>query len=281
MTLILVCIGAFFAPRFGQSENVALLIGQETQQLSPELDFQLERAAIPCEITSQRPLTENEIAETYFTTGNRDACEAADGSSAFRYPQKSVVVSLLTSIVLHGSLAHLALNVLFLWVFGNNVEDRLGHLAFLAFFVLAGIVSAVGLIVTQPDGTLAIIGASGAIAGIMGAYLIWYPDAPIRTLLFLILVDIRARWYLIGWFAFQFFTATGGGVAWVTHVVGFAFGVIAGRIVRKMQPRFRALAGQRTPAWDETGGAGHGPYPHLDEVWVEPHPEAYDQAQPS
>lgn len=275
VALILVCIFAYFGPSLGESDNVNLLIGQDQQTLSTTLGFQLEYAAIPCEITNQRPLTQDEITKTYFTTGDSRACESTDTSSPFAFPDKSVISSLFTSMVLHGSILHLALNVLFLWVFGNNVEDRLGHLGFLAFFLVAGVVSAVGLIVSQPDGTLAVIGASGAVAGVMGAYLIWYPDAPIRTLLFLILVDIRARWFLLGWFAFQFFTATGGGAAWVTHVVGFAFGVIVGRLVRKFQPRLRALTGQRVPAWDETGGAGHGPYPHLDEVWVDPHPEAY------
>lgn len=278
IVLILVCIAAYFGPSVGQSDSMSLLIGQTNQSLSPKLDFQLERAAIPCEITLQRPLTRKEITETYFTVGDSQACDNTEPAGQLGFPDKSVIGALFTSIVLHGSVLHLSLNVLFLWVFGNNVEDRLGHLPFLAFFLLAGIVAAVGLIVAQPDGTLAVIGASGAIAGIMGAYLIWYPDAPIRTLLFLVLIDIRARWFLLGWFAFQFFTATGGGAAWVTHVVGFTFGVIAGRIVRKLQPRLHRLTGERVSPWDETGGAGHGPYPHLDEVWVEPHPEAYGSA---
>jgi len=104
----------------------------------------------------------------------------------------------------------------------------------------------------------------------MGAYLVWYPDAPIRTLLFLILVDIRARWFLGLWFLMQVFTWSEPG-AWISHVAGFVYGAIAGQILRKTLLRLRLRPGQQPPAWDRTGGAGHGPYPHLDEVWDDPH----------
>ena len=159
-------------------------------------------------------------------------------------------------------------------MFGNNVEDRLGHAPYLCFYLLAGIVGTGVYMSAVPDGTVPILGASSAVAGVMGSYLVWYPDAPIRTLVFLVLVDVRARWFLAGWFGLQFFTWSGPG-AWIAHVAGFAFGVLAGRLVRKYQPRLRLRPGQVFGRWDRTGGAGHGPYPHLDEVWNEPHHERY------
>lgn len=270
--LISLCLLAFAWPELSQeSTSVHSLSGPS---VDAKVKFHLERAAIPCEIVERRPLTTNEVGETFIDGSNGSACSAATASPSM-FPSKLVFVSLLTSMFLHAGWLHLGLNMVFLWVFGNNIEDRFGHVLFLVFYLLGGVVSTIGHIVSQPTSTVPIIGASGAIAAVMGAYYVWYPDAPIRTLLFLVIVDIRARWFLIGWFAFQFFAATGGSAAWTTHVAGFIFGAIGGRIAKKILPRLHRLTGQRVPAWDTTGGAGHGPYPHLDEIWQEPHPEAY------
>ncbi|MEM7275370.1 MAG: rhomboid family intramembrane serine protease [Actinomycetota bacterium] len=272
--LILVSIGLYVAANLGAGiHRTDLFAAFEVQQLPDDLQFSLEYAAVPCEIIQQRPLQRSEVAATYYETGDPLSCDP-DADDGALFPNKRVLLAMVSSIFLHDGFIHLALNMLFLWVFGNNVEDRLGHGGFLAFYLVAGVVATVAYVAFQAAGTVAIVGASGAVAGIMGAYLVWYPDAPIRTLLFLILVDIRARWFLLAWFAVQFFTWTGPG-GWIAHVAGFVFGVIAGRIVRKLQPRIRLRPGQRAPAWDETGGAGHGPYPHLDEVWNEPHHERY------
>lgn len=272
LSLAAYTVPAMAADRF--EHNLAFEVAGSEYELPGDLRFTLERAAVPCEIIQQRPLSTEEIRNTYFETGDPLSCDS-DGDGTALFDGKHVLIAIVTSMFLHGGLFHLGLNMLFLWVFGNNVEDRLGHVGFALFYLCSGIVATVAYVVSQTDGTVAILGASGAVAGVMGSYSIWYPDAPIRTLIFLILVDIRARWFLGGWFAIQFFTWTGPG-AWIAHVSGFVFGVIAGRIVRKFQPRLRWLAGQALTRWDATGGAGHGPYPHLDEVWTEPHHEYYE-----
>ncbi|MGH1491538.1 MAG: rhomboid family intramembrane serine protease [Acidimicrobiales bacterium] len=254
------------------------------RELPNDLRFALEWGAIPCEVTQGRPLNASEISDTYYETGDPTSCDAASPIEPV-FAGKRVNAAVVLSIFLHDGWFHLALNMLFLWVFGNNIEDRLGPVLFLGFYLLSGVLGTLAYIVAQASGTVAILGASGAVAGIMGSYLVWYPDAPIRTLVFLVVVDIRARWFLGTWFALQFFTWRSPG-SWVAHVAGFVFGVIFGRLVRKFYPRLanrrsalRAESerseSQRQLRWDPTGGAGHGPYPHLDEVWDEPHHERY------
>ena len=275
LTVIIACLAAFIAPRMGDDLRPVSLLGTDSSlELRGDVAFHLERAAIPCEVVRGRPLSVVEIDAT-FDEGDRSACGRDPGGPAL-FPDKNVVLAVLSSMFLHAGPAHLGFNALFLWVFGNNVEDKLGHLPFALYYGLGGVVATIAHIVAQPYGTLPIIGASGAIAAIMGTYLVWYPDAPIRTILFLIMVDIRARWFLLAWFVIQFFTAADSDVAWMAHAAGFVFGAIAGLIIRKVQPRLRLVAGQRLQPWDRTGGAGHGPRPHLDEVWEEPHREAYE-----
>jgi membrane associated rhomboid family serine protease len=274
--LIAISVGLYLVANAGGGiHRVDLLTADASRQLPDDLQFSLEWAAVPCEIMQQRPLRSSEVAATYYETGDPQACDPS-ASDAAVFPEKRVLLAVISSMFLHGGLVHLGLNMLFLWVFGNNVEDRLGHVGFGLFYLSAGVVATGIYVLSAPDSTVAILGASGAVAGVMGSYLVWYPDAPIRTLVFLILVDIRARWFLIAWFGLQFFTWTGPG-AWIAHVAGFVFGVIAGRFFRKLLPRLRGRVGQRVLPWDETGGAGHGPYPHLDEVWNEPHHDHYHQ----
>jgi membrane associated rhomboid family serine protease len=115
------------------------------------------------------------------------------------------------------------------------------------------------------DSTIALVGASGAIAAVMGAYLVWFPDAPVRTLLaflFILIVRIRAKYLLLFWLVLQFFTAPDSGVAWVAHVGGFAFGAIVALLVRASGLAKRAVFARdhRDDPWDRTGGAGYGWY---------------------
>jgi membrane associated rhomboid family serine protease len=137
---------------------------------------------------------------------------------------------------LHGGLLHLAGNMLFLWIFGNNIEDRLGHVHHLLFYLAAGVVATLAHIAVQPDSTVPVVGASGAIAGIMGAYLVWFPRAKVTTLFvfFIILFrQVQARWVLGIWFVSQFFVNPNEGVAWMAHVGGFVFGVLVALLVRR------------------------------------------------
>ncbi len=201
-----------------------------------EADFSYRTAAIPCEVVKARPLSENEVGETL--QGDTEAC-SNDGESEPVFPGKSVYLAVLYSMFLHGGWLHLGGNMLFLWVFGNNIEDR-GRSTYLAFYLLAGLVATAAHVVVQPNSTVPLVGASGAIAGVMGAYLVLFPNVRIRSLIFIVFfvtfADLRAKWLLGAWFVLQFFTNPAEGVAWVAHVGGFVFGVLAGLAWRAMSP---------------------------------------------
>jgi membrane associated rhomboid family serine protease len=192
--------------------------------------FSYRWAAIPCEVTTGRPLSTDEIALTLDASSNdQNACHqstpARDDSPVF--PGKEVFLAVLYSMFLHGSWLHIGGNMLFLWVFGNNIEDAMGPFPYLAFYLVSGVAAAAAHIAAQPSSTVPIVGASGAIAGVMGAYLVLFPNVRIRSLLIFGLVlfrDIRAKWLLGFWFVLQFFTNPAEGVAWVAHVGGFVFG---------------------------------------------------------
>jgi membrane associated rhomboid family serine protease len=145
--------------------------------------------------------------------------------------------TLITSMFLHGSWSHVIGNMWYLWIFGDNVEDRVGHGRFVIFYLLCGIAAAFGQILMAPDSTLPTIGASGAIAGVMGAYFVLYPQSRVLTLIpwiFIQIVELPAIVLLGVWFLMQLLnagaiavtaSAQGGGVAFAAHVVGFLTGV--------------------------------------------------------
>jgi membrane associated rhomboid family serine protease len=146
----------------------------------------------------------------------------------------SFVGALLFSTFLHAGFLHIAGNMLFLWVFGNNIEDFLGKVKFLIFYLAAGIAAGFAHVLVNLEGIpslLPAVGASGAVAGVMGAYLVLFPRARVNTLvpLFFIWTVIQlSAWVVLGiWFVFQFFTSPDAGVAWMAHVGGFVFGAIA------------------------------------------------------
>jgi len=201
-----------------------------------EAEFSYRTAAIPCEVVKARPLSEDEVDETL--EGETEACSDGSESPAI-FPGKSVYLAVLYSMFLHGSWLHLAGNMLFLWIFGNNIEDR-GRLTYLGFYLLAGLAATAAHVAVQPDSTVPVVGASGAIAGVMGAYLVLFPNVRIRSLIFLFFfvtfADLRAKWILGAWFVLQFFTNPAEGVAWVAHVGGFVFGVLAGLVWRSISP---------------------------------------------
>jgi membrane associated rhomboid family serine protease len=147
------------------------------------------------------------------------------------------VPTLFTSMFLHGGWIHLLSNMLYLWIFGDNVEDRMGHGRFLVFYLLGGVAAAVTQVLAAPHSTVPMVGASGAIAAVLGAYLLEYPNARIRSLLllgyFIRLVNVRAVWVLGLWFVLQFFNSflslsvmESGGVAYFAHVGGFIAGLL-------------------------------------------------------
>jgi membrane associated rhomboid family serine protease len=143
--------------------------------------------------------------------------------------------TLLTSMFLHAGWLHLIGNMWYLWIFGDNVEDRFGHVRFLAFYLAGGVTSAAMHVAIYPGSPIPTVGASGAIAAVLGAYAVLYPRARVVTLVpivfFLQIVSLPALLVLGLWFVFQFFSGAfalggaGGGVAWWAHVWGFLFGI--------------------------------------------------------
>jgi membrane associated rhomboid family serine protease len=171
------------------------------------------------------------------------------------------MVSMFTSMFLHGGLFHVAGNMLYLWIFGNNVEDTLGHVRFVVFYLACGIGAALGQTAFGPHSTVPMIGASGAVSGVLGAYLLLSPRANVLTLIvfgfFIRLVRIPAAIVLGLWFAVQFVNglvtwsasgsgeAAGGGVAWFAHIGGFLVGMA---LLYPLHPR-RHATGRARRSW--------------------------------
>ena len=145
-------------------------------------------------------------------------------------------LTVLTSMFMHGGWMHLIGNMWFLWVFGNNIEDSTGHVRYVIFYLLCGVLASVAHIMFSPDSTIPTVGASGAISGIMGAYMVLYPKVRVHTLIFLVIyirvIPLSALTVLGLWFGLQLFSgvvqsgAEGGGVAFWAHVGGFIAGVV-------------------------------------------------------
>jgi membrane associated rhomboid family serine protease len=157
--------------------------------------------------------------------------------------------TLITSQFLHGGVLHVGGNMLYLWIFGDNVVDRLGHVRFLFFYLFAGIAAALLQIFFNPFSTVPMIGASGAIAGVMGAYFVLYPQSRVLTVVFLLIifdvVEIPAIFFLGIWFVMQLLNGVGsigvsmgGGTAFWAHVGGFVVGVLAGVGLRRRDRRW-------------------------------------------
>ena len=195
--------------------------------------FSYEYAAIPEEISDGEPLTCGEFA-TGFDAAPSQVCDAPDAPI---FPDKRVWLAVIFSLFFHGSLLHLGGNMLFLWIFGNNIEDHLGPVRYLAFYLVSGVVATLAHVALQPDSITPLIGASGAVAGVMGAYLVWFPNVRILTAFFFIIIrEISAKWWLGIWFVSQFFINREAGVAWDAHVGGFLFGVLVGLVVHWFKP---------------------------------------------
>ncbi|MGQ0846059.1 MAG: rhomboid family intramembrane serine protease [Sporichthyaceae bacterium] len=219
--LILLNVAVYF---FGPAVSSEGLPPDAPRACSEEAFIQ-HYAAVP------RELTTNSVEETKSFVTRDDNGRLVPCRADY---EKSAPLSALTSMFLHGGLLHLLGNMLFLYVFGNNVEDRLGRLKFLAFYLLVGYTAAYAFAFTQPDSDAPLVGASGAIAGVLGAYLWLFPKARVIALvpfLFFIPLPIPAWAVLSSWFILQAVYANGGGlgegqVAYVAHVVGFAVGFV-------------------------------------------------------
>ena len=198
-------------------------------------DFTYGYSAVPYEITTGDDLTE----PTPITV---------DGQTV-EVPQEPgptpIWLTLLTSIFMHGGWLHIAGNMLFLWIFGDNVEHRIGHVLYLAFYLVAGIIASVAQILVDTDSVIPTLGASGAISGVLGAYLVMFPTNRVTVFLFRVLVPVPAIVAIGMWAVLQFISGfgalggEGGGVAYMAHIGGFIAGVVAGFLFRSIfnEPR--------------------------------------------
>lgn len=141
------------------------------------------------------------------------------------------ILTIFTSMFLHGGFFHLAGNMLYFWIFGNSIEDAVGHKKFLLFYFLSGIVAAIFQFLSDTSSNIPMIGASGAVSGTLGAYLLLYPYARIKTILLIVIfikvAEIPAILLLSAWFLLQLFFSNGEGVAWYAHIGGFIFGLLS------------------------------------------------------
>jgi len=192
-----------------------------------------------------------EVAEFFFRWGLvplRVSLAFAEGTE----PPAVPALTFVTSMFLHGGWAHLIGNMWYLWIFGDNLEDRMGRFRFLAFYLLGGLVAAAVQFALHSDSRVPTVGASGAIAAVLGGYAVLFPGARVFTLLpvfpFFQIVPLPAVLVLGLWFVLQFFSGAlalgagaSGGVAWWAHIGGFAFGLVAARLFAR-RPRDESRA---------------------------------------
>jgi membrane associated rhomboid family serine protease len=214
--------------------NVIVYFFLEKGGLSVHNDAQVVHyGAIPYEFT--HPGKECDL-----TTVGQIVCQGQPGVSGHPGNQPPFWVTAFTSMFMHGGLLHIGGNMLFLWIFGNNVEDAMGHVRFVAFYLLGGLAALAGQILVGPDSTVPTLGASGAIAAVLAGYLLLYPRARVLTLVFIIffftIIELPAILFLGIWFLEQIAfgaadltnpTGGGGGVAYFAHIGGFVFGLLA------------------------------------------------------
>jgi membrane associated rhomboid family serine protease len=201
-----------------------------------------EYGFVPCELTLRCAAGDDTVDVGTFTDGT---------PAVVRVHHVPVGLTLLTSIFMHGGWEHLLGNMLFLWIFGNNIEDRVGRRRFLIFYLLGGLAASALQLAAGPSSDVPNIGASGAIAAVLGGYLLLYPTAAVVTFIPpFFFFPLPAVFFLVGWFALQILAASsvqvgsaGGGVAYFAHIGGFAFGLLTIRWwVRKNEPRPPAYA---------------------------------------
>ena len=181
--------------------------------------------------------------ERFFDTWGAVPSKITASIDAGNYVSQATL-GIVTSIFLHGGWLHILGNMLYLWIFGNNVEDRLGRVGFLLFYLVGGIVAALTQVAIDPGSTQPLVGASGAIAAALGAYIVLFPGARILSLVFLgffyQLLNVPALIILGFWFVLQLISGFGslggdtasGGVAFFAHIGGFAFGMVVGVLIR-------------------------------------------------
>jgi membrane associated rhomboid family serine protease len=248
IALIVINIIVFFTEpvlasgRIHEELNVIPACTQEPKACN-QLRYFACNGAIPYELTHGERAADVLARGDQFKTGQENITAVMERISC---PHKNIWLSILKSMFLHGSILHIVFNMLFLWVFGNNVEDRLGKVKFVAFYLLAGTAAAYTQSYVFPDSAVPLIGASGAVAGILGAYILMFPRARVRTLVILIIfitMIVVPAWVMIGvWFLTNLLSSVGSvsgdtGVAYMAHVGGFLAGMLLLLIFRPRRPQ--------------------------------------------
>jgi len=232
--------------------NVVMFFGFQGAYFGDRADFErkvVEYGAIPYEIGhpgksceqggpgSAGTATQLRASAAARSSG-RLICEGQPGVAGDAGDQPSLWLTLLTSMFMHGGLLHIAGNMLFLWIFGNNIEDSMGRAKFVAFYLLGGLAALLAQTAIEVDAVIPTIGASGAVAAVLGGYALLYPRARVVTLIFIVIfftvIELPALLVLGAWFVLQAFNGAadlaqpvgGGGVAYWAHIGGFLFGLI-------------------------------------------------------
>ncbi len=230
--LIVVNVGIYFLIQLPKSSDA-------------QTTFEYRWAGVPCEIDTGKPIVAvpdgAEVAKNSCTV---EATNITEPQTVF--PQKNVWLALFFSMFLHASILHVLGNMLFLWVFGNNVEDQLGHFWYLVLYLVGGYVASLVWVAGNLHATDPFLGASGAIAVLLGAYFVWFPRARVLTLIVVIPVYLPAFVVLGLWFLLQFGTSQSStGVATLAHIGGFVFGALVAFVLHAVAsfPRVRARPG--------------------------------------
>ena len=205
------------------------------QKLGSDTSFTYSFSTVPAEILKGVDITTPARVLEHPVTGQRVLIPGLGETPG------SVYFTLFTSMFMHGGIAHIAGNMLFLWIFGDNIEDRLGHIKYVIFYLLCGVIASLahvfttGVFAADPDSLLVpSLGASGAISGVLGAYLLLHPKRRVTVILFRFLTDVPAYVAIGIWFAFQLISGLGmlgggsqaGGVAYAAHIGGFIAGLV-------------------------------------------------------
>ena len=229
---------------------INILVFVFLQQLGNNDKFTYAYSTVPQEIVTGRDITTEDRVREDAVTGQR---LLIPGLQVTRF---SVYLTLLFSLFMHGGIAHIAGNMLFLWIFGDNVEDRMGHVRYLIFYLVCGVLASLAHVFTTvmlatEQGSLLVpsLGASGAISGVLGGYLLLYPKRRVTVILFRFLTDVPAYVAIGIWFAFQLISGLGmfgggsqqGGVAYAAHIGGFVAGLVLVKVF--------TIGRGRTPAY--------------------------------
>lgn len=206
----------------GANIVVFVLLTPWTEGTCAQVGFYQDWAVVPQEIVQGAPLT-----------GAQETGTPVDACGLSAATDKDVYLSILTSMFLHGGWVHLLLNMLYLLIFGNNVEDRFGHVRYLAFYLVSGTVATLVFVAANPSEVTSLVGASGAIAGVLGAYLVMFPRARVYAsvpFLFFLVIPLPAALVLGLWFvgqigALRVGDLAGAQVAYLAHIAGFVIGL--------------------------------------------------------